>query len=175
MDLIEKSENLKKDADLVISRTKINDLLGKLGRVTFVGSYALDLLYRPDIDIFVQNKNCSREKAMETTKVFLDSGFFQTVGFADRSKQQPPDPAVPGFYWELIHYSSKYRWKFDIWYTAIRDIKTIEVTHRIIQKLKETPSARRQILQLKEKYFDGEKYRNGIDGMKIYEQVLGKV
>lgn len=174
MDLIQKSEDLKKNAELVIGRTKINELLGKLGKVTFVGSYALDLLYRPDIDIFVQNKDCSRDKAVEITKVFLDSGFFQTVGFADWSEQQPPN-GVTGFYWELIYYGDRYQWKFDIWYTAIEDIKTIDVTRRIIEKLQNNPNARQQILQLKDKYFDGVKYRDNMNGTKIYEQVLGEV
>ncbi len=174
MDLIKKSENLKIDADQVIAQSKIKELLGRLGLVTFVGSYALDLLYRPDIDIFVQSSKCFRQKAVELTKVFLDSDFFQTVGFADWSIKQPPN-GVTGFYWELIHFSDKYQWKFDVWYTAIEDIKTIEVTKRIAEKLKEKPEARQQILQLKDKYFDGIKYRDGMNGIKIYEQVLGKV
>lgn len=174
MDLIQKSEDLKKDADLVIARTKINELLSKLGKVTFVGSYALNLLYRPDIDIFVQSSDCSRKKAVELTKVFLDSDFFQTVGFADWSKRTPPN-GVTGFYWELIHYSDKYQWKFDIWYTAIEDIRSIDVTRRIIERLQNNPNARQQILQLKDKYFDGVKYRDDMNGNKIYEQVLGKV
>lgn len=174
MDLLKRSEGLKKDADSVIKRLRIKELLGELGKVTFVGSYALELLYRPDIDIFVQSGDCSREKAVELTKVFLDSDFFQTVGFADWSLQQPPN-GVSGFYWELIHYSDKYQWKFDIWYTNIKDVKPIEVTKRVADKLKDNPQARQQILQLKEKYYDGVKYRGGMNGIKIYEQVLGKV
>src|SRR3989344_7232413 len=131
MDLIKKSEDLKKDADSVVEKSKVKELLAKLGMTTFVGSYALDLLYRPDIDIFVQSSDCSREKAVELTKIFLDSDFFQTVGFADWTKQQPLNN-VSGFYWELIHYSAKYKWKFDIWYTVIEDIKTVGVTKRIL-------------------------------------------
>ena len=174
MDLIKKSGDLKKDANSIISRTKIKNLLEKLGKVTFVGSYALDLLHRPDIDIFVQSSDCSCKKAVDMTKVFLDSNFFQTVGFADWTEQKSPNN-VTGFYWELIHYSDKYCWKFDIWYTAIEDIKTIKVTKRIIDKLRNNPNARQQILQLKDKYCDGLKYRDDMNSMKIYEQVLGKI
>ena len=70
MDLLKRSEDLKKDADSVIKQSKIKELFGELGKVTFVGSYVLDLLYRPDIDIFVQSSDCSRKKAVELTKVF---------------------------------------------------------------------------------------------------------
>jgi len=35
------------------------------------------------------------------------------------------------------------------------NIKAIEVVKRIAEKLKENPEARQQILQLKNKYFDG--------------------
>jgi len=55
------------------------------------------------------------------------------------------------------------------------DIKTIGETKRIADKLHDNPQARQQILQLKEKYYDGVKYSNGMNGLKIYEQVLRKV
>jgi len=174
MNLINKSERLKKDADITIERLNIKELLGSLGKVTFVGSYALDLLYRPDIDIFVQSEGCSRDKVVELTKVFLDSELFQSVGVADYTKLIPPNNVV-GFYWELIHLSDKYKWKFDIWYTPTKDINTIVVTNRIIEKLKQDPQARLQILKLKEKYYDGIKYSSGMNGLKIYEEVLGKI
>lgn len=174
MNLIQKSEDLKQDADQVIGKTKITEMLSGLGKVTFVGSYAFNLLYRPDIDIFVRSKDCSKEKAIGLTKEFLDSGFYQTVGFADWSDRRPPN-GVTGYYWELIHFSDKYQWKFDIWYTAIEDVKTIGITNRILEKLRERPEARQQILKLKAQYFDGVKYHDGMNGIKIYEQVLGKV
>jgi len=174
MDLLQKSEDLKKDADLIIRKTRIKDILKKLGKVIFVGSYALNLLYRPDIDIFIQSKNCLRKRAIKITKVFLDSGLFQTVGFADWTKRQPPN-GPSGFYWELIHYSSKYKWKFDVWYTSVKNIETIEIVPRILKKLKNNPDAQRQILRLKGKYFDGIKYYNDINSREIYEQVLGKI
>jgi hypothetical protein len=174
MDLIQKSKDLKKDADLVISKLKIKEILKKLGKVTFVGSYALDLLFRPDIDIYVQSRDCSRKKAVNITKILLDSDLFQTVGFADWSNQPSPS-GERDFYWELINFSHKYQWKFDVWYTRYEDIKTIWITEKIINKLKNNPNARLQILQLKDKYYDGVKYRNGMNGIKIYEQVLGKI
>lgn len=173
VNISKKSEDLKKDADRVIDQLKIKESLGQLGVVTFVGSYALDLLYRPDVDIFVQCHDPSRRMAVELTKRFLDSEFFQTVGFADWSVRKAPN-GINGYYWELIHLSDKFQWKFDIWYTAIENQKTIEVTKRIAKLLAKMPEARQQILQQKYKYFDGVKYRDGMNGMKIYEAVLGK-
>ena len=168
-----RTANLKNDADQVISDTRILPLMEALGKVFFVGSYSLNLLYRPDIDLYIQSEDCSRNQAVELTKSLLDSNEFQTIGFADCTTHKRDDYAVLGFYWELIYFSPKYKWKFDIWYTSEKVIDAITTTNKIAEKLKINPEARQQILQLKEKYYDGVKYRDGLNGRKIYEQVLG--
>ena len=87
-ELIKQSDELKQEAEQVVKDTKIINILSKIGKIDFVGSYALNLLYRPDIDLFVSTNNCTRESAVATTKELLDSGLFQTVGFADWTKEK---------------------------------------------------------------------------------------
>lgn len=173
-ELITLSDKLQKDADRVIEKSKVVQILEKIGRVEFVGSYALNLLYRPDIDLFVVSSDCSRSTAVSTTKEFLDSNLFQTVGFANCTDYTCAN-GLPGYYWELIFEFSSRRWKFDVWYTAETDIRTIKKTQIIKAKLEKNSEARSKILQLKDGYFDGEKYRDGMNGFKIYESVLGKL
>lgn len=173
-DLIKKSDILKSEADNIVSESGVVRTLEKIGKVDFVGSYALNLLYRSDIDIFVTSRNCSKEVAIATTKEFLDNGLFQTVGFANRTDYQPPN-GLPGYYWELIVVRGERKWKFDVWYTAEEKIKTIENTRKILEKLRNDSYARGEILKLKDKLFDGTKYKENMNGFKIYEKVLGKV
>ncbi len=173
-ELLKRSEDLRKDADYVITQTKIYSILKSLGNVTCVGSYALDLLYRPDIDVFVQSETCTKENAIVTTKQFLDSGYFQTVGFVDWTEHDPPNK-MRGFYWELVYYSKKYRWKFDVWYTSDINIESIRMTNVVSALLRKKQSAKLEILRLKDKYFDGIKYKDEMNGYKIYKKVLGNI
>jgi len=83
--LIQKSQHLQNSADLAVKNTNIVKLLETIGKIEFVGSYALGLLYRPDIDLFVLDKDCSKDNAIAMTKQLIDSDVFQTVGFANGS------------------------------------------------------------------------------------------
>lgn len=173
-DLIKRADELKEEADNIIGETEIVKVLSKLGKVDFVGSYALNLLYRMDIDVFVTSDNCSKSLAITTTKELLDRDLFQTVGLANCTDYEAPN-GLPGFYWELIFIRGDRKWKFDIWYTAEKEIRTIENTKKILVKLESNKEAREKILKLKEELFYGEKYKNDMNGFKIYEQVLGKI
>lgn len=171
MDVVKHADGLKIEADNVIFECKIVDTLSELGKINFVGSYALDLLHRNDIDIIVTSNVCSQDLAISVTKKFLESNKYQTVGFADYINYETP--YLHGYYWELIVLRDGKKWKFDVWYTAEEKAKTIEVTQMILDKLVTNKDARAKILELKQKYFDGEKYSEDMNGIKIYEKVLG--
>jgi hypothetical protein len=174
MDLINHSDELKREADLIVAESNVVDILSKLGKVNFVGSYTFNLLYRQDIDIIVTSNNCSKDLAINTTKKFLDDGLFQTIGFANNIDYEAPNGLL-GYYWELIFIKEGRKWKFDVWYTAEQKVKTIENTQKILTKLSDIKNAREKILELKHKFYNGEKYSNDMNGFKIYEQVLGEI
>ncbi len=46
---------------------------------------------------------------------------------------------------------------------------------RRLDKGKDNPDARGKILQLKDELFDGAKYKDNMNGFKIYEKVLGEI
>jgi len=173
-ELLTQADHLKQEAKAVIKETGIVDILSKIGKIDFVGSYVLNLLYRPDIDLFVSTDNCSRDKAVATTKEILDNDLFQTVGYANWTKEKAPN-SLPGYYWELVVYKNEKRWKFDVWYTSEQKIMSIEKTQKILAKLRDNPDARGKILQLKNELFDGVKYKDNMNGFKIYEKVLGEI
>lgn len=170
MDVIKHADELKIEADNIITECDVVGTLSGLGKINFVGSYALNLLHRNDIDIIVTSDICSRDLAISATQIFLENNKYQTVGFADYVNYNTP--YLQGYYWELIVVNGGVKWKFDVWYTAEKKIKTIEVTQMILDKLTINKDARRKILELKQKYFDGEKYSDDMNGIKIYEKVL---
>ena len=164
--LIQHSLALKQDADKIIQDTKINEIFSSIGKVVFVGSYILNLLYRRDIDLFVLTDNCSKENADNVTKKLNDSSKFQTIDFANWNT---------GYYWKLEYIYQNNKWKFDVWYTSEKNIITIEKTKKILNMLQQNPEARKQILKMKQNLYNGGTYKDNMNGFKIYEQVLGKI
>ncbi len=65
-------------------------------------------------------------------------------------------------------------WKFDVWCLAEEEIKSVTFTKRVSDELKKYPEKRVEILKMKEKYYNGEKYSQGYNGVKIYEEILFK-
>jgi hypothetical protein len=171
--LTQTADDLKKEAEILLKETSIVPIFSSLGKVNFVGSYQLNTMYRPDIDLIVIAEKPKRQKAVEITSKLLKSNNFQTVGFADcfnfKKKNTPK-----GFYWELVVPRFGKNWKFDVWYTTADEDYSIEPTKRFEQLLKEKPPARETILKVKQTFFNGTKYRHGITGPQIYTAVLEK-
>ena len=157
----------------MLTTIKFTELFQKLGEVVFVGSYFLDLLYRRDIDVFILDDPCDVEKAHILTKHLIDQNIFQTVAFANCTAIEPKNH-LKGFYWKLIYYYQGNPWKLDIWYTAEK-VSTIPISLKIKSTLEQHPEAKLKILTLKKKYYNGDTYKKGMNGFKIYEKVLGKI
>lgn len=171
--LLKYSQQLHTDAKQVIELTDFIKIFSVLGKVVFTGSFETDLLYRRDIDVFILSDICSKSQANNLTKELIDSNTFQTVGYADWTVERPAN-MLNGIYWQLVYYYKGDPWKFDVWYTK-EEVKTIKNTEIIKQRLLKNSAARLEILQLKEKLFDGEKYHEDMNGFKIYERILGKI
>lgn len=55
--LQEHSSNAKNQAEALLESTNLIDLLSKYGIVHLIGSYPLNIMYGPDIDIIVETEN----------------------------------------------------------------------------------------------------------------------
>jgi hypothetical protein len=170
---LDRAGALKRAADELLRETGVIDIFAALGAVHLVGSYRLDVMYRPDIDLVVTADELHRDAAVATTKQLLDVGQFQTVGFANWTSHHNPDGAR-GYYWELRSFRGDDWWKVDTWYTKPEDDRSIEPTERFARLLHGHPMAREVILGIKAHYFDGTKYRDGVTGHAIYDGVLNR-
>lgn len=168
-----RAEVLHRLATELLRETAIVSLLSRLGQVSAVGSYRLDVMYRPDIDLILTTEAPSKERAIDTTKLLLDCGHFQTVGFADWLTYRKPN--IPrGFYWELIAPYVSDWWKLDVWYMTQEDDISIEAAERFELMLRGNAEARETILDFKARLFDGVKYRYGVTGVEVYDAVLNR-
>jgi hypothetical protein len=175
-DLIKNSENLCATANGILKDTKAVEVFSQLGKVEIIGSLRLKLMYRLDIDLLVISEEIKKDKALEITKQFLDSGLFRTVALADY--QTFPGHDMPlGFYWELVVIRDGKEWKFDVWYLKPDERYTHLVSDSIKKfesLLAQHPEKAKIILEIKHAYFDGVKYKNGVKSFDIYTAVLEK-
>lgn len=174
--LIQNSQTLCNTAQKILSNTNVMAIFSKLGKVEIIGSLRLKLMYRMDIDLFVISNKIEKYKAHEVTKRFLDKEIFQTVALADYQTFPAHDMPL-GFYWELIIPYEGKNWKFDVWYLK-PDERYTKLVHDSIQKfeplLAANPEKAETILKIKQAYFDGVKYKNGVKSFDIYTAVLEK-
>jgi len=109
---IERSLKLKQEADFLLDELKITPVLSQYGKVTFTGSYYLNLMIYPDIDLYVSKVPIS--KVFEIAGHFASSDLVSGVKF--EKEDQPPLDG--GLYLKLyLKYGNWNRkWKIDIWF-----------------------------------------------------------
>lgn len=174
MDLIKNSQKLLKDADHILNESKIIEKVEKFGKVFIVGSYKLDLMYRPDIDIDVQVENYSVSEMRELARDLLKSNYYQKVLFQDWTEIKSPF-GKNYIYLGLLHYYNDIPWKIDIHYTNEKISPYLGIFKKIKEGVEKNPEAKLKILELKEKYFRDGEYKDGMTSVKVYEEVLGKL
>ena len=121
-DLLETQRRLQGDVDVVVGSLHLNELLSKVGRVTRVGSSAMGLMVRRDIDITVA---CSKldihaleafsgigARLMQMTESVAAVRFRNDTGKRNVEPEKYPD----GLYlWLSVKAPNEMTWTIDIW------------------------------------------------------------
>jgi hypothetical protein len=172
MDLLKNADLLRKEADSVIAFSHLKERLSKVGVLFVVGSYALDVMYRRDIDFVVIPKKISKNEVFELANELMKSDIFSDISISNKYDNRAK-PYPKAFTLELWITHQKKDWKIDIWYTKNKSF-SINTTKSYLKLLQNNPKGRLKILKMKEKLFDGTKYKRGMNGNEIYKKVLGK-
>jgi hypothetical protein len=172
--LVSYSGQIYTAANQILRDTKALEIFATIGKVEVIGSLRLKLMYRRDIDFLVISEVIEKRKAEAVTNTLTDSGFFTSVTLKDY--QSNPEYDMPlGYYWELLYKKDGHEWKFDVWYLKPEERYTKLVLPAVVKFeniLDKDPEKGEIILKLKEHYFDGIKYRDGIKSIDIYTAVL---
>jgi hypothetical protein len=165
---LERADQLRAEADLVIGLIRLYDILGPYGKVFPGGSYYLDVMVYPDIDFYI-------------TRVGLDDLFAIGAQFAacERVIQavfEKSDDALllpDGLYCKLrINYGNWGRpWKIDLWSL---DEEIIIRNMADVQHFKSsmTPELREQIISYKLSLLNSEKRTPKYSGYYIYKAFI---
>jgi len=132
--LISQSEVLKKEADLLLQKSNLLELLRDYGEVRFTGAYRLDLMFEGDIDIHVINPQITKESTVKVLNRLIEQGFFRAYFFGDWVKFRKVK-FPKGFYIGLKTVFNQRKWKIDIWFLKKDDPKEIKLMNFIEKNL----------------------------------------
>ncbi len=110
-DPVERSRRLREEADLVLAEVSLYSILSPYGQIVFTGSYFLDLMMYPDIDLYIPSVSITQLFEIGARLASAEK-VFQVVF----EKSTTPD--LPGglYLKPRIAYGDWGRpWKIDIW------------------------------------------------------------
>ena len=167
MDVLERAAKLREEADLVMRNIGLEDILRPYGEITPTGSYFLDVMVYPDVDLYMPKVSIGQlfeigarlaEVSIVTRVVFEKSGL----------------PNLPGglFLQPRINHGEWGRpWKVDIWSLDASVIaeKMSQMSHFAAGM---TPALRAQILRYKFSLLNDEKRTPSFSGFFIYKAFI---
>jgi hypothetical protein len=174
--LLEQSQKTKKQADKILKKSGILEILKDYGEIKIGGSYALNTMLRADIDVFVVTEKHDWKKVLEIQRKIMETKYWSEFDFLNRVDFKT-ETSMTGYYFQPWTPIDNVLWKMDIWLITPDQDKSADLTDRFKQLLDEDPNSdekRITILEIKEAMRKGKKYQKGVDGKLIYQAVLEK-
>jgi len=140
------SQQVKKEADLLLKQANLIDFLKNYGDVYIRGSYELNLMVAGDIDIYVVSKKFSKGLSISVLNKLIVKNQFRGYVFYDfvtRRKSGFPK----GYYLGLRTRFKGRKWKIDIWFMKSMDNVSNRFMKKVVVGLND--AKREKILELK--------------------------
>lgn len=167
---LRESAKIKKEADAVLSDSKLIDLLGRFGRVELTGSYYYDLMTWRDIDLCLTVSKPTPALMMKIGNALSKMKGVATMYYRDEFVlKTPANPRCIFWILEILH--KKKLWKIDVLVSDEKEVTRITATGRILMK-RLTPETRERILKLKTALSKRKGYRKEFRSTDIYDAVL---
>ena len=167
MNYFEKQKKLHKQADKILKDLNLMEVLKKYGNPKIVGSYALELMSWPDIDIVVVTEPNYKQYLDLVTYLFKKENVY-SLNLQDFRKSIFPD-RPQGIYCGISYLvKPNIFWKIDVWFMA--DVKALDIVNEVKSKL--TDTNREIILKIKNEMREKTKYGKEVSGIDVYQAVL---
>ncbi|MFW9821524.1 MAG: hypothetical protein ACFFE4_01225 [Candidatus Thorarchaeota archaeon] len=169
MNPIERSKIIKKEADEVLKNINLVEHCEKIGKVTYTGSYFLDLMMYPDIDLYLPESNIN--DIFNLAKDFAQYEVVEKIKF----RKGIPGPLRNALYLSpRVEVGSWGRaWKIDIWAVNGRVINE-KLDELIKLKNSLTTETRKLILEYKYSVLNDEGRTPMFSGIFIYRAILNE-
>jgi hypothetical protein len=167
MDALERARRLRNEADEVLERARVLEILRRYGRVVPTGSYFLDVMAFPDIDLYVSGVPLEQLFAIGA-QLAASPLVFQVV-----FEKTLEERLAGGLYLKpRIRYGDWGRpWKVDIWSFDDARIEGLMAPMRRFRELM-TPQLREQIIRYKVSLLNAEGRTPMQSGWWIYKAFL---
>ncbi len=172
MSILDYAQEIKNEADTILQESGIQNILEEYGDVEIIGSYALDVMYRPDIDMLVFAEKHNYQKAKEIAVKILNLDYFNELCFVNKVYENS-GKTPQGYYLQPHKHIGERDWKFDIWLTTHGNFDyRNDILKKRIMDSKDVDETKQKILLLKKHFSNGTKYDHALSGNKIYNAVL---
>jgi hypothetical protein len=170
LELIEQDRSLRTEADLLLDRHGVLDILRQYGTPHISGSYAMQLMTWRDLDIYLAMPQVTIDR-------FLELGQRLAVALSPRKASYtdhlnfPPTEGIPGLYWGIhTRQLNDGGWKIDLWgVTAEVAAKRIADCNRMCASM--TEEMRRSVLAIKHVVCRNPRYRDTVTSQDVYDAV----
>lgn len=168
-DLINHSKNTQAQAKEILESTKLLDILNKYGDVHMIGSFPLNIMYGPDIDILVETKNI-KKSSLEALQEIAEKSVFRKIEYGD-FVNFPKTNRPSGYILVLKTEIGKVEWEIEVWFLDNASSQ-LEYQKQLGSKL--TEQKRIEILQAKHKRGSSKISKESLSSFEIYKKILGK-
>jgi len=170
MEPLANAERLKKEADMLLLKTEVLNLLSEYGGVQLTGSYKYNLMTWPDIDICLEIKSLKREMVFEIGQRLSAIPNVGTMYFRDEFVLRTAGNPLAMF-WCVEIFEGPTKWKIDVLISNPEEVKrVISIGENIFRNLNE--ENRRTILEIKSQLSSSPDYRIKFRSTDIYDAVL---
>jgi len=162
------SKNTRKQAEALLKSTRILDVLKKYGNVHLIGSYPLNIMYGPDIDIVVESKNI-RKSSVNALKEIVDKKLFRKIEYGDFVKF-PMEKRPKGYILVLKAVVENVKWEIEVWF--LEDVSE-QLGHYNFLESEITKQKRIKILKAKCLRDTSKKSKHALSSYEIYRHIFG--
>jgi hypothetical protein len=161
------NEVIKREADELIVRSGLRELLHDYPSWFIGGSYSYDLMCWRDLDIYVLDHVHDLHRCFAVAATITKRLDVWKSRFTNNLQSHPK-----GYYWGLKFGNEREgAWKIDLWFMPQEDFtRHAEYSKRMKERL--TEETRVAILLIKEAYWRRPEYRDTITSDDIYRAVL---
>ncbi len=167
-ELREYSKKIKTQADRILTSTNLVRTLEAFGDVFINGSYPLDIMYDPDLDVIVAADDI-RASSQNSIKKLIEQENFKRYEYGDFVKF-PREKRPQGYIVALKTTVENVEWEVEIWF-----LPSFEKERNYLLWIKErlNKTTRMKILKAKHERNKSGKTKHDLSSFEIYKQVLG--
>ena len=166
------NDQLKAEADELMQRCVLAELLKDYPRWFVGGSYSYDLMCWRDRDVYVLDPQFDLKRCFDVARELTQRLDAKESRFTNNVSSPPKADEPKGLYWGLkLGDERKDAWKIDLWFLDLPEYEQHQ-NYSARMRARLTAETRAAILEIKQAFWQGPEYRDTITSGMIYRAVL---